>query len=302
MSTTTAPEPSVCQAAAPRLDSSARRAPRLGSYLAPDTGETRAIIRLTRPDGSTLLIDCIASTLGDGRLLAHLTSEEPFENAQILCEMYLADETRGHCRPLTQHDLDQSRPRGPSLESESTEPRDTPLLDSDGHLYRIRQIATERSVPQLRWTRSLDPGSEEPFEIVSLRHVVARLQDYEPARAITSDAVAPSRQEPSLSSSQLRSELERLACSPIVLNRVLRETVQRKVAGGELSMSEIAMRCGRIKRDRRGNLSGETSWLARRIGQMPEGGCAEPTPWVHTDVLARIARDGLAASPREVEL
>ena len=63
----------------------------------------------------------------------------------------------------------------------------------------------------------------------------------------------------------------------------------------------IAMRCGRVKRDRRGNVSGETSWLARRIGQLPEGGEDQPTPWVHTDTLALIARDGLGLSPREVE-
>ena len=36
------------------------------------------------------------------------------------------------------------------------------------------------------------------------------------------------------------------------------------------------MRCGRVKRDARGNVSGETSWLARRIGQMPEGGEQKP--------------------------
>jgi hypothetical protein len=37
-------------------------------------------------------------------------------------------------------------------------------------------------------------------------------------------------------------------------------------------MSEIAIRCGRIKRDANGNESGETSWLARRIGTLPESG------------------------------
>ena len=38
-----------------------------------------------------------------------------------------------------------------------------------------------------------------------------------------------------------------------------------------------------------------------RLGMMPEGGRARPTPWVHSDVLALIARDGLGLSPREVE-
>jgi hypothetical protein len=78
--------------------------------------------------------------------------------------------------------------------------------------------------------------------------------------------------------------------------------VQRAVAGGELSMSEIVARCGRTKRDARGNVSGETSWLARRVGLLPESGGELPRPWIHTDVLARIARDGLCVSPLDVEL
>ncbi len=97
-------------------------------------------------------------------------------------------------------------------------------------------------------------------------------------------------------------EHERLAGSPIVLNRGLREAVQRELRLGVLSMSEIALRCGRAKRDRRGNSSGETSWLARRIGQKPEGAEQRPCPWIHSDVLALIARDGLSISPNEVEL
>jgi hypothetical protein len=67
-------------------------------------------------------------------------------------------------------------------------------------------------------------------------------------------------------------------------------------------MSEIAMRCGKIRCDSRGRTSGETSWLARRLGIAPEGGRSTPTPWIHTDVLALIARRGLGISPREVEL
>jgi hypothetical protein len=90
--------------------------------------------------------------------------------------------------------------------------------------------------------------------------------------------------------------------SPIVLNRALREAVLRAVETERLSMSEIAIRCGRVKRDRRGNEAGETSWLARRVGLLPEGGASAPTPWIHTDVLALIARRGLAISPREIEL
>jgi hypothetical protein len=49
-------------------------------------------------------------------------------------------------------------------------------------------------------------------------------------------------------------------------------------------------------------VSGETTWLARRLGIAPSAGESAPTPWVHTDVLALIAREGLRISPREVEL
>ncbi len=90
--------------------------------------------------------------------------------------------------------------------------------------------------------------------------------------------------------------------SPIVLNRKLRQAVLVAIERQGLSMSEIALRCGRVKRDSKGNMSGETSWLARRVGILPESGTTRPTPWVHSDVLALIARNGLGISPREVEL
>jgi hypothetical protein len=100
----------------------------------------------------------------------------------------------------------------------------------------------------------------------------------------------------------LRQEHARVCRSPIILNRGLREAVVRAIARGDVSMSEIAIRCGRVKYDRRGNRSGETSWLARRVGLLAEGGAVAPTPWIHSDVLALIARRGLGISPREVEL
>ena len=86
-----------------------------------------------------------------------------------------------------------------------------------------------------------------------------------------------------------------------MLNRRLREVVLATIGRNELSMSEIAIRCGRVKRDSRGNESGETSWLGRRLGLLPEGGQRTPTPWIHSDVLGLIARSGLGLSPREVE-
>ena len=74
-----------------------------------------------------------------------------------------------------------------------------------------------------------------------------------------------------------------------------------RIEGRDLSMSEIAIRCGRTKRDRKGNQSGDTSWLARRVGLLPDAGQSTPTPWVHSDVLGLIARQGLDISPLEVE-
>jgi hypothetical protein len=142
--------------------------------------------------------------------------------------------------------------------------------------------------------------------VVSVREVIARLESYEPVRSLTTRALmlqtrAETRAE-IVSTTVLRAEIERVRESPIVLNRGLREAVLQRIEREGLSMSEIAIRCGRIKRDGSGNVSGETSWLARRLGMLAEAGRSAPTPWIHSDVLALIARSGLAISPREVEL
>jgi hypothetical protein len=157
-------------------------------------------------------------------------------------------------------------------------------------------------IPELRWLRLPPPGCLGPVEPVSLRDVVGAIEDYEPARTLTAAAVARHDADRACSIAALRSELHRVGASRIVLNRRLRECVVDALAREQLSMSEIAARCGRVKRDRRGNVSGETSWLARRLGLLPEGGERIPTPWIHSDVLALIARRGLGLSPREVEL
>jgi hypothetical protein len=136
---------------------------------------------------------------------------------------------------------------------------------------------------------------------VSVREAIACLESYEPVRTITRQALELHEGDSAVSIAVLRVELVRIQESPIVLNRVLREAVLAAVERRGLSMSEIAIRCGRVKRDSAGNESGETSWLARRLGLLPEGGRDTPTPWIHTDVLALIARHGLGVSPREVE-
>ena len=129
------------------------------------------------------------------------------------------------------------------------------------------------------------------------------MDGYEPVRALTVRALAWYRDDATVSVTVLRNELQRIDASRIVLNRGLRRAVLHALRTERLSLSEIAFRCGRVKCDRNGNRSGETSWLSRRVGIMPEsGGDGQPTPWIHSEVLALIAREGLGISPREVEL
>jgi hypothetical protein len=194
-------------------------------------------------------------------------------------------------------------PASSRASTESTVLEHAPLLDGEGYCFRIRELATgHRSVPELRWARSRLLDEQGPPEIVILRDVIARLEDYEPARALTIEALAVYREDPSCSTCRLDGELQRLQASTLVLNRALREAVITAVKHRGLSMSTIALRCGRTRRDRSGRVKGEASWLARRIGLSPEGKEEHPSPWVQSDVLALIAREGLRVCPREVEL
>ncbi|MFI4984888.1 MAG: hypothetical protein ACHQAV_02740 [Solirubrobacterales bacterium] len=271
---------------------------RLGVYTETDSGAAREILSLPAAGGSILVVDH-AATRADARLVGHLAADEPLENADILAALYLDDPSRGRCRRVRSEDLGDAPYRDERSDASAEPPPAEPLVDAAGFLYRLRAVQRQGRPPELRWTRCR-PGAPESFDALSLRDVVARLQDYEPACTLTAHALAGVDHDPPVSLTRLRAELDRVMASPIVLNRHLRQAVLARVARGE-SMSEIAMRCGRIKRDQRGNASGETSWLARRIGHMPEGGEAEPTPWIHSDVLALIARDGLGTSPLEVE-
>jgi hypothetical protein len=158
------------------------------------------------------------------------------------------------------------------------------------------------SIPELRWCGHPPLGMCGEPQAVSVRHAIACLDSYEPVRTLTRRALALNGNDPRVSTAVLRSELVRVQESPIVLNRRLRAVVLATIERQGLSMSEIAIRCGRVKLDCRGKQSGETSWLARRLGLLPEGGRVTPTPWIHSDVLALIARRGLGISPREVEL
>jgi hypothetical protein len=295
MNTLTAPDLHISRAG------ESRRA-RLGRYPDPESGAARELVTVRGTGGSTLLIDRLAWTHTDARLLAHLAADEPPENAHVICEMYLADETRGRCRRVTVQDLE----RHPPVLSRPTSripppPSGTSLLDAHGDSYRIRTVLDRKHGRALRWTRTRH-GCEDDFTVLTLRNVISALEDYEPARALSINALTTPTGGDCSSVLQLRAEVERLDGSPTLLNRGLREAVQRKLAIGEMTLSEIALRCGHVKRDGRGNVSGETSWLTRRIGLKPEAGEATPTPWIDYKVFALIVRDGLGANPNEIEL
>jgi len=272
----------------------------LAGYLDAD-GRPRELLALPGRDGSVLVLDRDATTLGDRRLLAHLASDEPPENAALICRLYLAD-TAGHwCRHVTPIDLEQV-PFAPPERRAQTEPAFEARIQAHGFIYRLGPIIGERTTAQLRWSRSPGHGGSSNWEQVKLRDVVGALESYEPVRALTEQALARHREDRELLSTRLRDEFERLCISPIVLNRGLREAVLDAVKRRGMTMSEIALRCGIVKHDSHGNQSGETSWLARRVGLMSEGGAQAITPWIHIDVLAAIARRGLGLGPREVEL
>ena len=277
-----------------------RASPRPLGHYTDACGRRREVIARKGAAGSVLVLDRDVATRGDRRLVAHLAADEPAGNAALVCGLYLgAGSARlPNCRVATVEDTRATPPT--DCEQADLGP-ERELEDRRGCSYRLERIDTGMSIPELRWQRRAQDSADPP-ETVSTREVIARLESYEPARTLTLRALAGHRRDARISTTVLRAELERVLESPIVLNRRLRELTLRTVERQELSMSEIAIRCGRVKRDSKGNLSGETSWLARRLGLLPEGGQSSPTPWVHSDVLALIARRGLGLSPREVEL
>jgi hypothetical protein len=278
--------------------------PPLGRYT-DQRGRTRELVAQAGACGSVLVVDRDQATLEDARLIAHLCADEPAENAAIVCAEYLrsAKADRCRCRALTATDARtapfvEGRETGAANAHVASE---TQPVDARGRRYSLELVDTNMSIPALRWCRTPEAGAGQ-LEQVSLRDAIAALESYEPMLAITIRALSLHSESTQTSTTILRAELVRVRESPIVLNRLLRDAVLRRVTRGELSMSEIAVRCERVKRDRKGNESGETSWLARRIGVLAEGGHSAPTPWIHSDVLALIARSGLGISPREVEL
>jgi hypothetical protein len=263
-------------------------------YLADDG--LRELVILDALDGSRLLVDRREADGADARLLAHLACDEPDANAWLVCREFLADPWRG-ARRLRASDFD-ARPEGSREAPQPNVFHPVVLTDAGGRRYFLRASGTPA---ELRWHRESRRGGGAP-RCLSARDVVGALEAYEPVCTLTRQAVISFRRDRRVSVSTLSVELRRIEASPIVLNRRLREAVLRAVREHGMSFSAIAMACGRIKHDRRGNGSGETSWLARRVGLLPASPGARPNPWVHSDTLALIARDGLGIAPREVEL
>jgi hypothetical protein len=284
---------------------SARPCSRLARYT-DSAARPREILAQPGAGGSVLVVDRDATTLGDRRLLAHLGADEPVASAARVSDLYL-EETRGRgcrCGPLTREDLQTvpyAEPQAP-LSSAMLETADESALERSGHSFRLDVLHSRMSIRALRWRSHPPTGADGEARVASVREVVACLESYEPVRSLTLRALALHKHDSEVSTTVLRAELERLLKSPIVLNRKLRAVVLETIERDGLSVSELAIRCGRVKRDRRGNESGETSWLGRRLGILPEGGRGAPTPWIHSDVLALIARRGLGISPREVEM
>lgn len=331
MTLTTLPEkPSRTSASRPRRAALARYADAEG-YL-------REVLALPGYGGSVLVVDRDATTYGDRRLVAHLAADEPAENANVVCRHYLQDPRGRRCRLLTPEDV-LSVPFSNGCEQDEAEgvdparaPETVELVDRNGCRHRLQPLAAGLLIPELRWCRRLGEtelgesgshsatsrhsvrrtGSEPVVGCVqpevlgrpeSVRDAIACMESYEPVRTLTARALARHREDPGISVAVLRAELRRIDASRIVLNRELRRAVLDAMRTRGLSLSEIAFRCGRVKHDGNGNTSGETSWLSRRVGISPEsGGDGEPTPWIHSEVLAVIAREGLGISPHEVEL
>jgi hypothetical protein len=257
-------------------------------------GTAREIVLLTRTP-RRVLVDRDTLTRTDQQVLAVLSPEESVENARLVCQHYLADPHKGRSRRLAAADLLPA----PDADSDDVDVTQT-LTDQIGRRYQLRTLDHGDRL-QLRWVASPPDQHSGPEQPVTLREVIGRCESYEPACAITAAVLAATHPE-RCHTSDVRKELRLVRETSIVLNRLLRETVLQRVTAGE-SMSEIAMRCGRVKKDQRdGRVAGETSWLARRIGLRPDSTTKRPTPWMHIDVLALIAREGLGIDPLEVEL
>jgi hypothetical protein len=220
---------------------------RLAAYEL-DGCAAREIVERPGAHGSRLVVDCEAGTHRDDRLVAHLACDEPSGNAEVVCASYLAalPAAPPRCRRMTEDDLAADPLAAPPRRGAPDARREsTVAVGSTGRSYRIEAVAGRMRIPELRWCRVAPTRA-----VVSLREVVGDAEDYQPACA-TTELSLQTGPGAGFSTATLAVELARVQRSAIVLNRRLREAVVTRLAADELSMSAIAMRCGRIKRDSR---------------------------------------------------
>jgi hypothetical protein len=84
----------------------------LGRYREDATGAVRTIVALAGADGSTVVVDRLAGTKADARVVACIAADEEPSNVRLIAQLYLGDETRGRCRELTSDDLSASAEQG----------------------------------------------------------------------------------------------------------------------------------------------------------------------------------------------
>src|ERR1019366_4456752 len=92
------------------------------------------------------------------RLVAHIATDEPPENAAIVCSLYLADVQGRRCRRLTPEDLDAApvaaeETLAASAAKDSMDASGGGVIHGHGCVYRLQAACSDSSIPDLRWHR-----------------------------------------------------------------------------------------------------------------------------------------------------
>jgi hypothetical protein len=284
-------------------------------------GATREVIVIERDKGPTLVIDRLAGGHEDPMLVGEIGEAEDKENPSLLAGMWmqvpLADRRCGaYTAPIPAPPPNRRRAATAALAATTASPtaqtaaanpaaadaagatqratgRVPKTLKARSCTYKLEAVArANEDTSDLRWVAH--QRGQEPAP-VTLRAVVAAVEAYEPAITMCERAIANT---PELWHGQLQRELDAMGHSRHVLNRGLREAVERAVASGT-SLAEIAVRCGRIEITPSGAEKGLSSWVTRRTGMLDGPGTARR--WIDIDLLAQIAA-AIGLTPADVEL
>src|SRR4029077_16398618 len=153
-------------------------------------GLPREVVALDGAAGCVLVVDRSALTRDDARLVAHLSPDEPRENAAIASALFVqrARDELVRCRPVVAGDFSATTsPEGSDAEARlAPPPLSSPIRDQAGRCYRLEAIAGAMSIPELRWRCHAREGLglSAEAQTVSVREAVAELQAYEPIRSL----------------------------------------------------------------------------------------------------------------------